>query len=112
MKNILTGLVLLSASLLLNICRSPEIDGGWVAMDTKSREVRDAVEFLNNELKTRHPDVRITKVLSAQSQIVAGQNMKITAIYTSDINKKGKTLEALIFITLDDKYTLTSLDLD
>ena len=107
-RAILYTFIVMIASTLIS-CSSSEIDGGWMKLEPGHPDVVKAVSFLKKELASRHPDIRIMQVQSAKSQIVAGQHLDLICIYSSEITRKTKTLKALVFVTLDEKYSLEKL---
>ncbi len=91
-------------------CKDAEIEGGFTAVDVKIPEVVKSVDLLKKDLAVKHPDVKVLRAVSAESQIVAGQKLVIKCEYLSDTNDKPKILRAYIFITLESKYTVEKVE--
>jgi|GEM_PF-5480113 len=91
-------------------CKDGEVDGGYTMISVSTDEVVKSLDYIKKELAAKHPDVKIVKAVSAQSQIVAGQKLVIKCEYLSDTNKEPKVLKAFMFITLEDKYVVEKIE--
>ena len=86
--------------------------GGFHQIEITSPEAVKGVDFLKKELAKKQPGIKELQLEQAESQVVAGYNLKLLCRYAEDNAKEKKRLRATIYVDLDGKYTLTDLTLD
>jgi len=83
--------------------------GGYIIADVNSQDVRDAAKFTVESINKLHSGAQkleLTKILSAETQVVAGLNIHLTLELNS-----GNVLikfEATVFRTLNGEHKLVS----
>ena len=88
------------------------VAGGFHQIEITSPEAVKGVDFLKKELAKKQPGIKELHLEEAESQVVAGYNLKLLCRYTENDAKEKKRLRATIYVDLDGKYTLTDLKLD
>ena len=87
--------------------REQMIAGGYSPIEADHPKVIEAIEFLTERLGPRYPEHRITGVVRAEMQVVAGYNIRLL-LYFTDGDKTG-TLEAVVYTSLDGEHQLREL---
>ncbi len=86
--------------------------GGWIQNDINSITVLKAYTFLKKEIVKKHPKIQIIKLISSQSQVVAGMNYKMTCQYQKGTESKTQNLIAKIYQDLKGAYSLIQVNLN
>jgi hypothetical protein len=129
-KNILFKVFLCIALILLTGCLSKKnaseddktiksnesVDmttGSFIKISNDSDPAKEAFDFLKSELKAKFQAIVLGRIISAESQVVAGQKLRLLCNYKDEQkNGKEKLLRAEIYIDLSGKKILDELQLN
>jgi len=79
----------------------PPLAGGYSLTPLTSDTVVAAYDFLAAKLAAEYPDIVISVVNFAFSQVVAGTNIKLVCTYSTSGNPNNQYLSAVIYFDLD-----------
>lgn len=84
--------------------------GGWSDAKIDDASVVGAAKFAVKETQKKHPTLKLTKLLKAKKQLVAGMNYQVTMLLTEAVDDKPvvRKAVAVVYVNLDDVHSLTS----
>jgi hypothetical protein len=87
--------------------------GSFIKISIDSDSVKEAFNFLKSEIMAKSLPIELGKIISAESQVVAGQKIRLFCKYKDrKIDSQDKILKAVIYIDLSGKKTLENILLD
>lgn len=86
------------------------VPGGYVSQDPADPAMQSVLREAERLLQARYPDagLRLTQLKSVSSQVVAGANYRLDAVYTDKTTTGSLTL--ILFRNLQGSYSLTQDD--
>lgn len=110
MRLIAFGLFIIASSLAFAATKYPmPLPGGYANADVTNAQVQEAANFAIQQLNAG----TLVKIISAQSQVVAGVNYKMQLLIAAT-NGQQVTYEVIVFVPLpvtNDPMQLTSAEL-
>jgi hypothetical protein len=90
-----------------------KIVGGFTKIPADSPVAQKAFNFLKQEIAKKEPAIMVGVVKTAESQVVAGNKIRLTCEYADDREKgRVRLLMATVYVDLNETMTLLELVLD